>query len=159
MNETSTTTAAFPQNNTLDEVSSPNSFPVFAVVGGTVGGGVLVVIMVAISVRAVLLRRKRASLPPNRIISSDIKPSVDSEPNYGHIIPISSLPRSAIHKNSNSWEIEASEIIEENILGSGNFGIVYLARWRNQSVAVKKLKLASKTNLEEFIQEARVMLY
>ncbi|KJE91304.1 hypothetical protein CAOG_02460 [Capsaspora owczarzaki ATCC 30864] len=53
------------------------------------------------------------------------------------------------------WEIQRSEVILGNILGSGNFGEVYEATWRSQKVAVKTLK--GENAMEDFLAEASVM--
>ncbi len=43
-------------------------------------------------------------------------------------------------------------------LGSGTFGVVYVAEWRNQRVAVKKMKgNYSKVEVEKFKDEANLL--
>lgn len=57
-----------------------------------------------------------------------------------------------------NYETEVTEVRE---LGSGGFATVYLARWRGQEVAVKKMKgdNVGIDQFEEFCQEMTLMRY
>ena len=55
------------------------------------------------------------------------------------------------------WEIEKSSLVQQKILGSGNFGKVWMGLWNGQvKVAVKEMKPGAMTS-EDFLREADVM--
>jgi len=57
-----------------------------------------------------------------------------------------------------AWEINFNDIKFEKELGQGAFGIVYLAKWRLQEVAVKKIKTdLNEKQKGDFIKEAELM--
>eukprot|EP01097_Dermamoeba_algensis_P004890 TRINITY_DN3137_c0_g1_i1.p1 TRINITY_DN3137_c0_g1~~TRINITY_DN3137_c0_g1_i1.p1 ORF type:complete len:567 (+),score=154.12 TRINITY_DN3137_c0_g1_i1:49-1701(+) len=56
------------------------------------------------------------------------------------------------------WEIDFPELIFEEELGRGAFGVVFRGKWRLQDVAVKKLlDTLTDKELEDFKQEAALM--
>ena len=62
---------------------------------------------------------------------------------------------SALVKN---FVIPYNELKMSKELGSGTFGVVYVAEWRNQRVAVKKMKgNYSKVEVEKFKDEANLL--
>ncbi|CAL8241297.1 unnamed protein product [Merluccius merluccius] len=59
---------------------------------------------------------------------------------------------------SDKWEIEPSELTFTKELGSGQFGLVWLGKWKEQhKVAIKAVKDNGMYD-EDFIEEARVMM-
>ncbi|XP_054978421.1 cytoplasmic tyrosine-protein kinase BMX [Sorex araneus] len=59
---------------------------------------------------------------------------------------------------SDIWELKREEITVLKQLGSGQFGVVHLARWKGQyDVAVKMIKEGSMSE-DEFFQEAQTMM-
>jgi len=77
---------------------------------------------------------------------------------------VSSQGQSSIKQSSialaqgRGWEIQFSEIALEQELGKGSSGIVYLAKWRNQRVAVKKVMSdLTPDQLKAFTAECEVM--
>jgi hypothetical protein len=93
---------------------------------------------------------KQSSIPANEHSNSQLP-----------IIPESSAgmkrtPMSPTH----TAEINPSEIICEQRIGQGTFGIVYKGLYRSQIVAIKKLKIdiSDKNILDSFVQEIN-MLY
>lgn len=58
------------------------------------------------------------------------------------------------------WEIEFDELVLEEKIGSGNFGIVWRAKWRNSPCVVKRLKdkAIQEKLLQEFREESRVWM-
>lgn len=55
------------------------------------------------------------------------------------------------------FEIEYSEIEFQKELGRGAYGVVYLAAWRHQTVAVKKMLMQEEQDRIEFIREVNLM--
>lgn len=60
---------------------------------------------------------------------------------------------------SNIPKISSNEINVGELIGEGGFGQVFLAEWKSQKVAVKKLTMKSltKQQLAEFFQECQIM--
>jgi len=58
------------------------------------------------------------------------------------------------------WEIDFDELVFEERIGSGNFGIVWRAKWRNSLCVVKKLRGSNieEAQLREFREESRVWM-
>ncbi|CAB3361514.1 Hypothetical predicted protein [Cloeon dipterum] len=54
------------------------------------------------------------------------------------------------------WEIDRNELVLTKKLGSGNFGEVWLGKWKDESVAVKTLKPGSMS-ASAFLEEAAIM--
>ena len=55
------------------------------------------------------------------------------------------------------WELQSEEITLLKELGSGQFGVVHLGKWKGQyDVAVKMIKEGSMSE-DEFFQEAQTM--
>lgn len=63
------------------------------------------------------------------------------------------------HKKN--YKIEYKEITLKTLVGTGNFGQVYLGEYRGTDVGVKKLKnqKLSASELEQFNQEVATMVY
>ena len=55
------------------------------------------------------------------------------------------------------WEISRRELIRGGMLGSGQFGEVFQAKYRGTDVAVKTLKNLGEAQQQEFLTEAAVM--
>ena len=47
------------------------------------------------------------------------------------------------------WEIDASDIVEKNLIGKGSFGTVWKSEWKHTVVAVKRIQKRSSTTLFE----------
>ncbi|EPY80138.1 hypothetical protein CB1_000854017 [Camelus ferus] len=57
------------------------------------------------------------------------------------------------------WEIDPSELAFVKEIGSGQFGVVHLGKWRaHVQVAIKAINEGSMSE-EDFIEEAKVMMY
>lgn len=57
------------------------------------------------------------------------------------------------------WEIDPSELMLHEELGSGQFGVVRRGKWRGSiDVAVKMMKEGTMSE-DDFIEEAKVMTY
>ena len=64
------------------------------------------------------------------------------------------LPSPPIEK----WEIDPSELTFMKEVGSGQFGLVRLGKWRNdERVAIKAIREGAMLE-EDFIEEAKVMM-
>ena len=50
--------------------------------------------------------------------------------------------------NKDEWEIEIGEIDEIQWIGSGAQGAVFLGKWRNQEVAIKKVRTERDTDIK-----------
>ncbi|XP_053542158.1 tyrosine-protein kinase TXK [Ictalurus punctatus] len=60
--------------------------------------------------------------------------------------------------SSDKWEIDPSELTFMKELGSGEFGVVRLGKWREQhTVAIKAIREGAMSE-EDFIEEAKVMM-
>lgn len=56
------------------------------------------------------------------------------------------------------WELKREEIALLKELGSGQFGVVHLGKWKGQyDVAIKMIKEGSMSE-DEFFQEAQTMM-
>ena len=64
-----------------------------------------------------------------------------------------------LKENLGNWEIDFRELKFEKKLGAGAFGVVFQAKWRNGSCAVKQLSLDGKDSkaLKDFLKEANNM--
>ena len=60
------------------------------------------------------------------------------------------MPKDASDKTycNDDWEIEMDEIEEMHWIGSGAQGAVFLGRWRNQEVAIKKVRTERDTEIK-----------
>uniref|UniRef100_A0A8C4ZH31 Tyrosine-protein kinase n=1 Tax=Gadus morhua TaxID=8049 RepID=A0A8C4ZH31_GADMO len=58
--------------------------------------------------------------------------------------------------NADRWEVDPEELVLGEELGSGQFGMVLEARWREKRVAVKMVKEEAMSE-DEFIEEAQVL--
>uniref|UniRef100_A0A673BP73 Tyrosine-protein kinase n=1 Tax=Sphaeramia orbicularis TaxID=375764 RepID=A0A673BP73_9TELE len=65
--------------------------------------------------------------------------------------------RHPVSLDRRQWELDPEELILEQELGSGQFGLVRAGRWREKKVAVKMVKEECMSD-EEFKEEARVMM-
>jgi len=54
--------------------------------------------------------------------------------------------------------VSVNELVFEEELGRGSFGVVYKGKWRYVPVAIKHVKIASKDYLEDLHHEAMVLL-
>lgn len=54
-----------------------------------------------------------------------------------------------------SWDINYSDIVLEEVIGKGGYGVVHKGKWRNIAVAVKLI--ITETNKDEFLAEAELM--
>lgn len=62
-------------------------------------------------------------------------------------------------KYVDKWEIDPSELMLHEELGSGQFGVVRRGKWRGCiDVAVKMMKEGTMSE-DDFIEEAKVMTY
>lgn len=59
--------------------------------------------------------------------------------------------------SQDKWQIDPDELILEETLGNGQFGLVMAGKWRNNRVAVKMIKEECMSE-EEFKEEAKVMM-
>lgn len=60
---------------------------------------------------------------------------------------------------TDKWEIDPSELMLHEELGSGQFGVVRRGKWRGCiDVAVKMMKEGTMSE-DDFIEEAKVMTY
>ena len=48
---------------------------------------------------------------------------------------------------ADEWEIPFESILDQEWLGSGAQGVVFVGRWKSELVAVKKVKERSETNI------------
>ena len=48
---------------------------------------------------------------------------------------------------SDAWEIPFESILDQEWLGSGAQGVVFVGRWKTELVAVKKVRAESETNI------------
>lgn len=56
------------------------------------------------------------------------------------------------------WELKREEIVILRELGSGQFGVVHLGKWKGQyDVAIKMIKEGAMSE-DEFIEEAQTMM-
>jgi len=56
------------------------------------------------------------------------------------------------------WELKREEIVLLRELGSGQFGVVHLGKWKGQyDVAIKMIKEGAMSE-DEFIEEAQTMM-
>ncbi|CAL8271012.1 unnamed protein product [Boreogadus saida] len=63
---------------------------------------------------------------------------------------------SSFNHNEARWEVDPEELVLGEELGSGQFGMVLEARWREKRVAVKMVKEEAMSE-DEFIEEAQVL--
>ncbi|XP_012892940.1 PREDICTED: cytoplasmic tyrosine-protein kinase BMX-like, partial [Dipodomys ordii] len=64
----------------------------------------------------------------------------------------------SVSLGSGIWELKREEITLLKELGSGQFGVVQLGKWKGQyDVAVKMIKEGSMSE-DEFFQEAQTMM-
>lgn len=67
-------------------------------------------------------------------------------------------PQSLLCFPPEKWEINPSELTFMKELGSGQFGVVRLGKWRAQHrVAIKAIRAGAMYE-EDFIEEAKVMM-
>uniref|UniRef100_A0A674C691 RAF proto-oncogene serine/threonine-protein kinase n=1 Tax=Salmo trutta TaxID=8032 RepID=A0A674C691_SALTR len=103
---------------------------------------------------AVLSHRLRSTSTPNVHMVSTTLP-LDST-----LTVLISLPQCPRDKRASSyyWEIEASEVVLQNRIGSGSFGTVYKGKWHGD-VAVKILKVVDPTpeQFQAFRNEVAVL--
>ncbi|KAF7254669.1 Cytoplasmic tyrosine-protein kinase BMX [Varanus komodoensis] len=61
--------------------------------------------------------------------------------------------------NEGPWELKREEIVLQKEIGSGQFGVVQMGKWKGKyDVAVKMIKQGSMSE-DEFIEEAETMMY
>eukprot|EP01114_Cavostelium_apophysatum_P019655 TRINITY_DN6398_c0_g2_i2.p1 TRINITY_DN6398_c0_g2~~TRINITY_DN6398_c0_g2_i2.p1 ORF type:complete len:581 (+),score=69.96 TRINITY_DN6398_c0_g2_i2:508-2250(+) len=132
-----------------ESTSSDNSDNRIGIIGGAAAGAVALLIILLSSFLIYKKKAKRARE------SEDMKDLNAAELGVVAAGSVSSIS-AATSSRFTSWEIDASEIKYEHKLGSGSFGEVFKAEWRNQAVAVKQVK--SEVNSDEFLKEAHLML-
>lgn len=87
---------------------------------------------------------------------------VDSDATSYASIPIRMEPtKGYVHVGTlrtKTWEIPFNEIAVQKELGKGAYGVVYEGKWRNQTVAMKRI-MGELTNeqLQDFLSEAELM--
>lgn len=160
-------------------VNPPSStFPLNAVIGAVVGGGGGIIILIgAIIVVIILIRKKQIESQPKHLTPPDMSgensegdttyrrlPGYASVKAGGYRVPQELLPyRNEGHGSiqisaDRTWEIDFNELILEEEIGSGSFGVVWRGQWRNTEVAVKQMKgQMNEKQLLSFQQEAGLL--
>eukprot|EP01114_Cavostelium_apophysatum_P015196 TRINITY_DN4096_c0_g1_i1.p1 TRINITY_DN4096_c0_g1~~TRINITY_DN4096_c0_g1_i1.p1 ORF type:complete len:789 (+),score=95.98 TRINITY_DN4096_c0_g1_i1:134-2500(+) len=137
---TQSLTTAFETNDTVvapetsDESPTLENWQVYVIVGSAGTGMIIIVVIV------IVVRQKKSPQNSGR----DADDLFDS--NEG----------SSLIMTSQTWQVEHKDITLENKLGQGSFGEVFKGEWRNQTVAVKKVKQGVDTT--DFMEEANLML-
>eukprot|EP01103_Thecamoeba_quadrilineata_P000868 TRINITY_DN10760_c0_g1_i1.p1 TRINITY_DN10760_c0_g1~~TRINITY_DN10760_c0_g1_i1.p1 ORF type:complete len:726 (-),score=131.55 TRINITY_DN10760_c0_g1_i1:175-2352(-) len=90
---------------------------------------------------------------PTPTVLPAVTPTVTIQAPPSASAPIQPLPPSADPKFE--WEIPYDQLNIGQQLGEGHFGVVYKAKWRGISVAVKELKVANIAKDEDAIKEFR----
>lgn len=147
------------------ESRSSTSFPI-EIIGVAVGVILLILVCVAILFVLFVRRRKRNNKPVVEVeLPSDYLPITSSVEGR----PSSILVRGSIERSTN-WIIPLSDLIYQNEIGRGAFGIVFKGQWRGTlgifsnnnnslSVAIKKLLREDMTDqdVEDFEREITLM--
>jgi len=129
------------------------------------GGFGLILIVVGVVVFA-MWRRRQPSVEttiPDPVVVMEKLPIYSSIINTGSNLPLPkrTMPIPGIGSSaSKSWVIDYGDITFSEELGRGAYGVVYLAQWRFQSVAVKKIKDSDLSDYErlEFVKESQVLM-
>lgn len=105
------------------------------ILGGAVGGSIGIIIIIVLIV-LILLRRK---------IKRRLKDAKGS---------VVDVPQEMAHM----FNIKSSDLEIEKKLGEGSFGAVFLAKWKNETIALKKLTGAMiSSHVNDFFREAALM--
>eukprot|EP01117_Protostelium_nocturnum_P005639 TRINITY_DN2038_c0_g1_i1.p1 TRINITY_DN2038_c0_g1~~TRINITY_DN2038_c0_g1_i1.p1 ORF type:complete len:1760 (-),score=518.87 TRINITY_DN2038_c0_g1_i1:119-5398(-) len=121
----------------IKEQTSQSILPI--IIGVSVGGGVLILVIVLILVLFLRARRERRLRRRNAFSMIDF-----SKINLGEA------------KNS---VVDYDEFKNPTEIGSGAFGVVYVAEWRELKVAIKQIKSENVTSdqLNEFLREVGIL--
>jgi hypothetical protein len=84
--------------------------------------------------------------------------------NYPSNVPLNKTNTGSFHGstaqfgNERGWEIDFSELVLEEEIGKGSFGVVWKGQWRNTEVAIKQVKgFLTEKQMIEFQHEAGLL--
>ena len=123
-------------------------------------------LFIAIIVIAILLIRRRnkskVSILEEKNRETETPIEMDKVTEYGGIVnPVattSTRPTSTMDI-SGQHSVPYNEIEFKKEIGSGSFGKVFLGTWQRTSVAIKICSTMSKEQINDFLQEAKLMMY
>ncbi|PRP79695.1 LRR receptor-like serine/threonine-protein kinase GSO2-like [Planoprotostelium fungivorum] len=119
-------------------LNSSKDVNVGAIAGGVVGGFILLIVLIVIAF-VVLMRRRGKTTVMNTFAMVDV----------------SQLNTATTKKSLLDWE----EFDDMKMIGSGAFGVVFKAKWREMAVAVKQIKAeyVTQKQLEDFLSEVAIL--